>query len=84
MPRRGLAALCLAALLARGAPAHPSWPAVVACLLAMESIARHVSTGRKRWVAAAGAEACLRGYVLFLFFFRRVVAGVGVVTSVAE
>jgi hypothetical protein len=38
---------------------HPSWPALLACLLAMELTARHLGSSRRRWLALAGAAAGL-------------------------
>jgi len=36
---------------------HPSWPAIVACLVTLELVARHADSGKLRWLAAAGALA---------------------------
>jgi hypothetical protein len=36
---------------------HPSWPAIVACLLSMELIVRHLTSGRVLWLALAGLAA---------------------------
>jgi 4-amino-4-deoxy-L-arabinose transferase-like glycosyltransferase len=33
---------------------HPSWPAIVLCLLTMEMVSRHLYSGRARWLALAG------------------------------
>jgi hypothetical protein len=33
---------------------HPSWPAIVLCLLTMEMVSRHVCSGRTHWLALAG------------------------------
>jgi Dolichyl-phosphate-mannose-protein mannosyltransferase len=44
---------------------HPAWPAMVTTLLTMETIARHATSGRLRWMALAGASAGLA------FFFKQ-------------
>jgi hypothetical protein len=36
---------------------HPSWPSLVACLLTMECLVRHLTTRRLSWLALAGAAA---------------------------
>jgi len=36
---------------------HPSWPAIVACLVTLELVARHTDSGKVSWLAAAGALA---------------------------
>jgi hypothetical protein len=36
---------------------HPSWPALVAGLATLEVVARHVDSGKLRWLALAGALA---------------------------
>jgi hypothetical protein len=36
---------------------HPSWPSLVACLLTMECMVRHLKTRRLYWLALAGAAA---------------------------
>ncbi|MBV9601074.1 MAG: glycosyltransferase family 39 protein [Chloroflexi bacterium] len=36
---------------------HPSWPSLVACLLTMEFLVRHLTTRRLYWLALAGASA---------------------------
>jgi hypothetical protein len=36
---------------------HPSWPSLVACLLTMDLLVRHLSTRRLYWLALAGAAA---------------------------
>jgi hypothetical protein len=38
---------------------HPSWPALVASLATMECVARHLETGRVRWLVLAGAGAAM-------------------------
>jgi hypothetical protein len=38
---------------------HPSWPAIVLCLLTMEMVSRHVASARARWLALAGLSAGL-------------------------
>ena len=38
---------------------HPSWPALVACLLTMELTARHLASRRRRWLVLGGAAAGL-------------------------
>jgi len=38
---------------------HPSWPSLVACLLTMECVVRHLETRRLRWLVLAGATAGL-------------------------
>jgi hypothetical protein len=36
---------------------HPSWPSLVACLVTLECLVRHLTTRRVRWLALAGAAA---------------------------
>jgi len=36
---------------------HPSWPSIVACLLTLELIVRHLASGRIRWLVLAGGTA---------------------------
>jgi hypothetical protein len=36
---------------------HPSWPAIVACLATLEVLARHLGSGKLRWLGVAGALA---------------------------
>ena len=38
---------------------HPSWPAMVATLLTMELVARHVGSRRLRWLALAGGATAV-------------------------
>src|SRR5882762_9487642 len=38
---------------------HPSWPAIVACLITLELVAQHQGDARLRWLGLAGAMAGL-------------------------
>lgn len=44
---------------------HPSWPSVLACLLTMECVVRHMRTRQLYWLALAGAAAAVA------YFFKQ-------------
>jgi hypothetical protein len=53
---------------------HPSWPSLVACLLTMECLVRHMRTRQWHWLALAGASAGVA------YFFKQ---NIGAFTAVA-